>query len=103
MVHEKNSRVSLCVRGLCHPRDFLWILAAIPENRNTTGLSVLYRGFRFYFGFGFLVGLVINGSSRSIRSTCELDTGTGWESARLRSSRARVSLFVVGEVDELEE
>ena len=36
----------------------------------------------------------------------ELDTGTGWESIPLRSSRARVSLslntIVVGEVDELE-
>ena len=44
---------------------------------------------------------------RSIRSTCELDTGTGWESIPLRSSLSRVSLslntVVVGEVDELEE
>ena len=59
-----------------------------------------------FFGFGFLVGLV-NGSPRSVRSTCELDTGTGWESILLRSSRALVSLsvdtVVVGEVDELEE
>ena len=41
------------------------------------------------------------------RSTCELDTGTGWESIPLRSSLSRVSLslntVVVGEVDELEE
>ena len=39
--------------------------------------------------------------------TCELDTGAGWESIPLRSSRARVSLsldtVVVGEVDELGE
>ena len=53
-----------------------------------------------------MVGLV-NGSHRSVRSTCELDTGAGWESIPLRSSRARVSLsldtVVVGEVDELEE
>ena len=33
----------------------------------------------FLFGFGFLVGLV-NGSLRSFRSTCVLDTGAGWES-----------------------
>ena len=60
----------------------------------------------FLFLFGFLVGLV-NGSSRSVRSTCELDTGAGRESIPLRSSRALVSLsldtVVDGEVDELEE
>ena len=63
--------------------------------------------FSFLFGFGFLVGLVNNGSHRSIRSTCELDTGTGWESVPLRSFRALVPLSLdtvtVGEVDELEE
>ena len=53
MVHEKNWRVSLCVQELCHPRDFLSILAAIPENRNTTGRPVLYRGFRFYLVWDF--------------------------------------------------
>ena len=52
MVHEKNWRVSLFVQELCHPRDFLWILAAIPEFRNTTGLPV--SSF-FWFGiFGWL-------------------------------------------------
>ena len=60
------------------------------------------------FSFVFLVGLGNNGSHRSmISSTCELDTGTGWESIPLRSSLFRVSLshntVVVGEVDELEE
>ena len=63
--------------------------------------------FSFLFGFGFLVGLGNNVSPRSIRSTWELDTGTGWESIPLRSSLSRVSLsldtVVVGEVDELEE
>ena len=63
--------------------------------------------FSFLFGFGFLVGLGNNGSPRAIRSTCELDTGTGWESIPLRSSLSLVSLslhtIVVGEVDELEE
>ena len=47
------------------------------------------------------------GSARSIRSTCELHTSTGWESVPHRSSRARVSLsldtVVVSEVDEFEE
>ena len=37
------------------------------------------------FCFGFLVGLDNNGSPLSIRSTCELDTGTGWASIPLRS------------------
>ena len=100
MVHEKNWRVSLCVRELHHPRDFLRILAAIPVCQNTTGRL------RFSFVFGFLVG-VVNGSPRSFRSTCDLDTDAGWESIPLRSSRARVSLsldtIVVGEVNELEE
>ena len=63
--------------------------------------------FSILFGFGILVGLGNNGSHRSISSTCELDTGTGWESIPLRSSHSRVSLslntVVVGEVDELEE
>ena len=40
----------------------------------------------FVFGFGFLVGLVNNGSPRSFWATCELDTSTGWESIPLRSS-----------------
>ena len=48
-----------------------------------------------------------NGSPRSISSTCEFDTSTGWESILLRSSLSRVSLklttVVIGEVDELEE
>ena len=45
-------------------------------------LSEFLQPFRFVFlwVFGFLVGLGNNGSPRSIRSTCELDTGTGCES-----------------------
>ena len=58
----------------------------------------------FLFRFGFLVGLV-NGSPRSFRSTCSLDTVTGKESIPHKSSRVLVSLsfdtVVVGEVDEL--
>ena len=49
MVHEKNSRVSLCVQELCHPQDSLWILAAIPVCRNDTGLTVLDHGLRFFW------------------------------------------------------
>ena len=106
MVHEKNWRVGLCVQELCHPRDFLGILAAIPVCRNTTGRSILSRGFRFLFGFGFLIGLV-NGSPRSFRSTCELDTDAGSESVPHMFAFAPLSLsldtVIVGEVDELEE
>ena len=62
--------------------------------------------FVFFFGLGFLVGLV-NGFPRSLCSTCSLDTDTGEESFPLRSSLALVSLLldtlVVGDVDELEE
>ena len=99
--------MSLCVHELCHPPNFRKILAAIPGCRNLTGLSVL-SWFRFYSVLEFLVGLGNNGSHRSIiSSTCEFDTGTGWESIPLRPSPSRVSLSlhtaVVGEVDELEE
>ena len=62
--------------------------------------------FSFLFCFGVLVGLGNNGSPRSFRLTCELDTSTGWMSIPLRSSLSRLSLslntVVVGEVDELE-
>ena len=70
------------------------------SEHNGSHLSVSWSSF-------CLVGLVNNGSRRSLRSTCELDTGTGWESITLRSPFSRVSLsldtVVVGEVDELEE
>ena len=85
----------------------------ISEQCNHSGMSehngshCSFSWFSFLFGFEFLVGLGSNGSRRSIRSTCELDTGTGWESIPLRSSLSRASLslntVVVGEVDELEE
>ena len=62
--------------------------------------------FSFQFGFGFLVGLV-NGSPRSIRSTCELDTDAGSESVPHTPAFTLISLsldtVMVGEVDELEE
>ena len=76
MVHKKNWLVSLFVQEPHHPRDFLWILAAIPAWRNLTSLSVLKRGLRFYLFLEFFVGLV-NGSLRSFLSTCFLDTETG--------------------------
>ena len=107
MVHEKNWRVwvsafrnsvthkILCVNSCSHsgmsehngsPRSFSW--------------------FSVVFVFGFLVGLV-NGSPRSDRSTCELDTDTGSESVPHMSAFALFSLsldtVIVGEVDELEE
>ena len=50
---------------------------------------------------------VNHGSPRSIRSTFELDTVTGWEPIPHKSALSRVSLSLhtvaVGEVDELEE
>ena len=48
--------MSLCVQELCHPLDFLWILAATPGYRHTTGLSVL-SWFHLYLIWGVLVGL----------------------------------------------
>ena len=45
--------VCLCVQELYHPRDFLWILAAIPVCQNTTGRPVLNRGLRFYLVLDF--------------------------------------------------
>ena len=51
MLHEKNWRESLHVQELYHPRDFLWNLAAIPVYQNTTSLTVLTRGLRFYLAF----------------------------------------------------
>ena len=76
ILHEKNWRVSLSVQELCHPPKFPSILAATPVCQNTTGRLVLSSWFSFLFGFGFLVGL-LNGSPRSVRSTCELDTSAG--------------------------
>ena len=65
-----------------------------------------FSWFSFSFGFGFLVGLV-NGSRRSFRSTCELDTDAGSESIPYVSACAQFSMsldtVIVGEVDELEE
>ena len=65
-----------------------------------------YSWSSFFFGFGFLVGLV-NRSPRSFLSTCLLDTVTGQESIPHKSHRALIPLsldtVMVGEVDELEE
>ena len=105
-LHEKNWRVSLCVLELCHPRDFLWILAAVPENQKTTGRSVPYRGFRFYLVLDFWLAWSTGRPVlfvQHVHLTQVLDGNL----IPLRSSRARVSLsldtVVVGEVDELEE
>ena len=102
---RKNWRVSLSVQELYHPRDFLWILAAIPVCRNTTGLTVLNRGLRFYVVLN--IWLAWSRSPRSFLSTCSLDTDTGEESIPHRSSLVLVSLslwYIPGcWVDELEE
>ena len=91
---------------------------AVPRMRLRSSLSVVQHLFCRLVSFFFKAESVQNsaaipvcqnttGLPRSIRSTCELDTGTGWESIPLRSSLSRVSLslntVVVGEVDELEE
>ena len=55
IIHEKKSRVSLCVQELCHPRDFLRILTAIPVCQNRTCHPVLFSWFSLLWGFGFLV------------------------------------------------
>ena len=74
-VHEKNWRVSLCVQEICHPRDLLWILAAIPVCRNDTSLSVLNRGLRFYLVLDFWLAWSTGLPVLSF-STCILDTDT---------------------------
>ena len=62
--------------------------------------------FVFYLVLDFLIGLV-NGSPRSFRSTCELDTDAGSESVPHMFAFAPLSLsldtVIVGEVDELQE
>ena len=61
----------------------------------------------FVFIWFWIFGWLGQRVARSFRSTCELDTGAGWESIPLRSSRVPVPLsldtVMVGEVDELEE
>ena len=93
--------------------EFLQPLRDFRTQRRSTWVgkqrvSQFYRGF-LLFGFGIFGWLRSKQrvSHSIIASTCELDTGTGWESIPLRSSFSRVSLslytVVVGEVDELEE
>ena len=105
-MQEKNWRVSLCVQELCHPRDFLRILAAILGFRNKTGKPVLSRGLRFYLVLDFWLAWKTGRSVlfvQHVNLTHVLDGNL----SHSRSSRARVSLsldtVVVGEVDELEE
>ena len=52
MVHEKNWRVSLCVQELSSTR-FSLNSCSHSEFRNNTGLSVLFRGLRFYLVLDF--------------------------------------------------
>ena len=53
MLHEKNSRVSLCVMEFHHPPNFPWILAAIPVCGNNTGLTVPVRDLDFFWFWDF--------------------------------------------------
>ena len=74
-------------------------------SRQTTGLSVLYRGFRFYLVLDFWLAWATTGLPVLFVHHVN-DTGTGWESIPLGSSLSGVSHLldvVVGEVDELEE
>ena len=87
---ELECDVSLCVQKLCHPRDFLWILAAIPVCRNTTGRHVLYRCFRFYLVLDFCLAWATTGRPVLFVQHV-LDTGNGWEAIPLRSSRLTVT------------
>ena len=106
-LHEKNSRVSLCVQELCHPQDSLWILATIPVRRNNTGLPVPVRDFSFLLGLVILVGLFNNssyvseeyGSLRTCLSTLSLDTIAGGWSEFSNSVEDVVGV----EIDDLEE
>ena len=70
-------------------------------------IAVPKSGFRFYLVLDFWLAWATTGLRVLFVPTCELDTGTGWESIPLRSSLSRVSLslntVVVEEVDKLEE
>ena len=87
ILHEKNWRVSLCVRELYHPQDFLLILAAILVCRNNTGFpsSIVVP---FLFGFWVLLAWFTTGCPD--RSSTLVDTVTGEMSLSVRSSRSRV-------------
>ena len=98
---------SLCSGTLSSIEIFSEFFAAIPVCKNLNRSLRSGSWFSFLFGFGFLVDLVNNRSPRSIRSTCELDTSTGWEiylhSDLPCESHCRLNTVMVGEVDELEE
>ena len=67
MVHEKNSRLSLCVQEVCHPQDSLLILATIPVYRNNAGFPVLARDSLFLdldFGWFTIVAKIITDLTR---------------------------------------
>ena len=89
---------------LYHPRDLLWILAAIPGFRNKTGLPVFSWSSFFIWFLDFWLAWVTGLPVLSFQHTWHKH----WmESIPLRSSLALVSLsldtVVVDEVDELEE
>ena len=101
----RKTGVRVPVFRICHPRDSLNSCSHSGMSEQN-GSPRTCSWFSFVFSFGVLVGLGNNGSPRSFRLTCELDTSTGWMSIPLRSSLSRLSLslntVVVGEVDELE-
>ena len=106
MVHEKNWRVSLCVQETLSSTRFSLNSCSHSSISEHDGSHRSFSWFSFLFDFGFWVGLV-NGSPRTFRSTCELDTDAGSESVPHMSAFALFSLsldtVIVGEVDELEE
>ena len=107
MLHERNWRVSLCVRELCHPLDFLWFLAATLGCRNTTGLPALSRGFRFYLVLDFWLAWATTGlpvvSLQDVNLTQALDGNLSPSDLPLSWVSLSLNTVVVGEVDELEE
>ena len=66
---------------------------------DTTGLSVLSRGLRFYSVLDLWLAWSIGLTILSI-STCELDTGTGWESISHNSPRPCLIKLLLDTTDE---
>ena len=96
--NEKNWRVSLCVQELCHPLDFLWILAATPGCRNTTGLPVV-SWFHHYLVLGFWLasvqttGLSVPSSLQHVYLTQALDGNRSHSDLPFLESHCRLLLL----------
>ena len=106
MVHEKNWRVSLCVQELCHPRDFLWILAAIPVCQNTTDLPVP-SWFHLYLVLDFWLARATTGFPvlfvQHVNLTQALDGNLSHSDLPFLESHCRLTQLWLVDVDELEE